>query len=156
MKKIIISVMCLMLFATNISAEQKEKSVKYGDVELTCVSDDVHNEFFGLSKNGRTLLPVRYGCVYNEEVGLLVFFADRDLYLYDMKGKKIAHEQLDFPVDKDASVEFEPVKERADVPCFELRAYYFNNSWGAQTFGTFYSKGGHIYRIKRPKPEMMN
>lgn len=156
MKRIIISVICLMLFAANLSAEQKTESVKYGQVVVTCVSDNDHNALFGLSKNGKVLLPVRYGCVYNAEVGLLAFYADHDLYLYDTAGKVIAHEQLDFPIDKDASVEFEPVKDRVDVPSFELRAYYFNNSWGAQTFGTFYSKGEHIYRIKRPRAELMN
>lgn len=153
MKSIIVFAVCFMLSAVSVSATKKTTGVKYGSVELVCDANQAH---FGLSKNGKELLPARYEYTYNKEVGMFAFYAGDELYLYDTAGKQIAHERIDFPIDKDASVDFEAVKDRTDVPCFELRAYFFNSSWGSQSFGTFFNKGGHIYRIKRPKPELMN
>lgn len=158
MKKIII-LLCFLLVAIGVSAQKLIRLKKYNQVELAVCTDYTSNNnqaVYGLCKNGKKLLPARYEFIYNEDLEMFVFYAKDQIYLFDTFGKKLFEGQIDFQIDKDSSVEFVPIKLRNDVPCYELMVYFFNNLWGGQSFGTFYSKGGHIYRILRPKAELMN
>ena len=158
MKKFII-LLCVLFVATAAFAETRLNFINYGEVKLA-VQADVNQAdnpaIYGLYKNGKQLLPAKYEVVYNEDLKMFVFYADSRIFLFDTNGKKIFAGETDFPIDKDCSVELVPVKAREDVPCYELMAYFFNTNWGGQSFGTFFAKGGHIYRILRPKAELMN
>ena len=144
MKKIICLAVCLLLTASFSFAQKNQiELVVHQKGTVFC------NLSYGLSKNGEEILPARYECLFCEDVKLFVFYDIHNLYIYDINGKKVLHQEFDLPLDKEASVEFEPVRERVDAQCYELRVYFFNSSWGSEAVGTFFYKDGHTYQIER-------
>lgn len=155
MKKIILFLAFCWCFAI-AGASAQVFTENYGQVILLSQTDDDGNTAYGLKKKGKKLLPVRYNVAICKELQIMAFYAGHELYLYDSTGKLLDYQYVEFKFDKDAYVDFEPIKARADVPCYELTAYYFSNSWVYDRFGIYYNLGGHLYRITRPKAELMN
>lgn len=152
---IFILTVCLWLSANVVSAQ---KRIPYGQVELVTNYDPVSgNTRYGLYKDGKEIMPTIYEAVVNTDVQLIALFAEQSLYLYDMNGKLIKHKKVDFPFDKDSSVDFEPIKALSDVQCYELTAYFFNSSWGGDHIGMYFRRDGHTYSLDtKPRIEQLN
>lgn len=145
MRRIIIFAVCCMLSA--VSACAQEVFEKVDSVEITA-RIDTRNILFGLSLNGREILPTDYEMVRCKDIGLIAFYKDSELYLYDTEGTLITRQDLDFEVDHRTSVSFDCIHSRDLQTYYELSVYYFDNNWGSQVIGTYCKKKGHLYKVK--------
>ncbi|MBR1825816.1 MAG: hypothetical protein IJ770_04435 [Alphaproteobacteria bacterium] len=149
-KIIICLAVCFLFSAIDVLAQKTETNAKSIAIELIIDKTDSVNcrIFYGLSKNGKEILPAKYDFLFNEDVMLFVFYDKHNLYIYDIYANRVMHKTFELPLDKDSYVGFEQVRDRIDVQCYELRVYFFNSSWGSEGVGTFFFKDGHTYRLE--------
>ena len=145
-KRIIVFAVCLLLSAVSVCAKQNvyekldsvEVIMGYGNFKVT----------FGLSKDGVEILPAEYEMAICQEIGLIAFYKDRDLLLYDTEGNLILSHYLDFDTNHRTSAVFERINLRDGGVYYELVVHYFDSSWGGQSIGTFCYRKGHLYQVK--------
>lgn len=67
------------------------------------------NTVYDLKKKKENILPVHYSLTINKKVKVMAFYADHNIFLYEMNGTLPNHRDVEFLFDKYAYVKFKPV-----------------------------------------------
>ena len=152
MKHFIIMLMvCACFSVASAGVPQDVCFIHYDSVDVAYITNEETETprlLYGLYKDGQQILPVCYEMSLNQKIGLIAFYKDTELILYDMSGNVIFEYELDFPIDKHSVVQFEVTEKRRGEAYYDLVVYFFVNDWVFQVLDTFMRREKNLYRVK--------